>query len=133
MVHMYFSFAEQDYTSRAGRHWTWTNEGMEGIRESFQQKAKTYFYKRLLRDHPVMISLDNHWTDTAMGGFLKSEEKLYVVQTPIKIIQRCLLMTTDPGDLVLDPTCGSGTTAYVAEQWGRRWIMPLIRVALRSP
>ncbi len=55
-----------------------------------------------------------------MTGF--SEPKLYVVQTNPKVIARCILMTTDPGDLVLDPTCGSGTTAYVAEQWGRRWI-----------
>ena len=60
------------------------------------------------------------WSDTATGGFV--EEKFYVVQTNSKIVERCLLMTTDPGDLVLDPTCGSGTSAYVAEQWGRRWI-----------
>jgi adenine-specific DNA-methyltransferase len=60
------------------------------------------------------------WDDTRQSGF--GEAKLYVVQTAAKVIQRCLLMTTDPGDLVLDPTCGSGTTAYVAEQWGRRWI-----------
>jgi hypothetical protein len=59
------------------------------------------------------------------------QDKVYVVQTTTKVIQRCLLMTTDPGDLVLDPTCGSGTTAYVAEQWGRRWItMDTSRVAL---
>ena len=51
-----------------------------------------------------------------------AQSPIYVVQTNPKVIQRCLLMTTDPGDLVLDPTCGSGTTAYVAEQWGRRWI-----------
>lgn len=57
-----------------------------------------------------------------MGGYLKQQEKIYVVQTNSLVIERCLLMTTDPGDLVLDPTCGSGTTAYVAEQWGRRWI-----------
>jgi len=60
------------------------------------------------------------WTDTQTGQF--TDDKLYVVQTNTKVIERCLLMTTDPGDLVLDPTCGSGTTAYVAEQWGRRWI-----------
>lgn len=60
------------------------------------------------------------WEDTRTGGF--GDEKYYVVQTVAKVIERCLLMTTDPGDLVLDPTCGSGTTAYVAEQWGRRWI-----------
>ena len=59
------------------------------------------------------------WDDTSAGI---TTDKVYVVQTAAKVIQRCLLMTTDPGDLVLDPTCGSGTTAYVAEQWGRRWI-----------
>ena len=59
------------------------------------------------------------------------QNKMYVVQTLRKVIQRCILMTTDPGDLVLDPTCGSGTTAYVAEQWGRRWItIDTSRVAL---
>ena len=63
--------------------------------------------------------MENSWTDTAAGF---SESKRYVVETNPKIIERCLLMTTDPGDLVLDPTCGSGTTAYVAENWGRRWI-----------
>ena len=51
-----------------------------------------------------------------------SEQKIYVVQSSQKLVERCVAMTTDPGDLVLDPTCGSGTTAYVAEQWGRRWI-----------
>ena len=69
------------------------------------------------------------WPDTGISGF--GDEKLYVVQTLRKVIQRCILMTTDPGDLVLDPTCGSGTTAYVAEQWGRRWItIDTSRVAL---
>ena len=62
----------------------------------------------------------NIWTDTGSGNF--TDEKLYVVQTNTKVVERCILMATDPGDLVLDPTCGSGTTAYVAEQWGRRWI-----------
>ena len=71
----------------------------------------------------------NIWTDTSTGNF--TDEKTYVVQTNSKVIERCILMTTDPGDLVLDPTCGSGTTAYVAEQWGRRWItIDTSRVAL---
>jgi adenine-specific DNA-methyltransferase len=71
----------------------------------------------------------NVWTDTSTGNF--TEDKIYVVQTNAKVIERCLLMATDPGDLVLDPTCGSGTTAYVAEQWGRRWItIDTSRVAL---
>ena len=67
-----------------------------------------------------MFPLSNSWSYTSIAGF--ASEKLYVVQTTPKVIQRCLLMTTDPGDLVLDPICGSGTTAYVAEQWGRRRI-----------
>jgi len=64
--------------------------------------------------------LSNIWSDTTIAGF--GDPKVYVVQTTTKVVQRCILMTTDPGDLVFDPTCGSGTTAYVAEQWGRRWI-----------
>ena len=78
----------------------------------------TISYQRLLSDWSE-FPLTNVWSDTGTGSGLN---KVYVVQTDEKIIQRCLLMTTDPGDLVLDPTCGSGTTAYVAEQWGRRWI-----------
>jgi len=76
-------------------------------------------YIRFGDDFPWQ-DLNNLWTDTLTGQF--TDAKTYVVQTNIKVAQRCLLMTTDPGDLVLDPTCGSGTTAYVAEQWGRRWI-----------
>ena len=73
----------------------------------------------LAEDNPS-TELDNVWLDTGTGSF--TEDQIYVVQTATKAIERCLLMTTDPGDLVFDPTCGSGTTAYVAEQWGRRWI-----------
>ena len=76
-------------------------------------------YVRYLDDFAVS-PIANYWADTKMTGF--SEDKVYVVQTALKAIERCMLMTTDPGDLVLDPTCGSGTTAYVAEKWGRRWI-----------
>jgi adenine-specific DNA-methyltransferase len=79
----------------------------------------TLSYRRYSDDFPYFL-LSNSWTDTASGGY--GEEKIYVVQTNVKVISRCLLMTTDPGDLVLDPTCGSGTTAFVAEEWGRRWI-----------
>src|SRR4030042_5115969 len=81
--------------------------------------GRSLMYRRFIDDFPVS-PIANIWSDTRMTGF--SDDKLYVVQTAISAIQRCLLMTTDPGDLVLDPTCGSGTTAYVAEQWGRRWI-----------
>jgi len=81
--------------------------------------GNSLMYVRYLDDFPVM-DIDNIWNDTSAGGF--SGTKIYVVQTNPKVIERCLLMTTDPGDLVLDPTCGSGTTAYVAEKWGRRWV-----------
>jgi adenine-specific DNA-methyltransferase len=86
------------------------------------------YYVRYVDDFPV-FPMANQWADTSIAGF--AADKTYVVQSNIKVIQRCLLMTTDPGDLVLDPTCGSGTTAYVAEQWGRRWItVDTSRVAL---
>ena len=81
--------------------------------------GNTLSYKRYIDDFPV-VALNNIWADTVQSTF--STENVYVVQTYTKVIQRCMLMTTDPGDLVLDITCGSGTTAYVAEQWGRRWI-----------
>ncbi len=85
-------------------------------------------FQRRLSDFNVS-PINDVWTDVGTGSF--TDEKIYVVQTNVKIIQRCLLMTTDPGDLVLDPTCGSGTSAYVAEQWGRRWItIDTSRVAL---
>ena len=86
-------------------------------------------YVRFQADFPV-IPINNIWADTAIAGF-SGEDKVYVVQTAKKVIQRCIQMSTDPGDLVLDPTCGSGTTTYVAEQWGRRWItIDTSRVAL---
>jgi adenine-specific DNA-methyltransferase len=81
--------------------------------------GNTLRYKRYVNDFPVYL-IDNVWDDTAISGFGRKKE--YVVETSTKVMERCVLMTTDPGDLVLDPTCGSGTTAYVAEQWGRRWI-----------
>lgn len=86
---------------------------------------------RYIRFHTdyELFAHGNIWTDTGTGSF--TDEKVYVVQTNTKIIERCLLMVTDPGDLVLDPTCGSGTTAFIAEQWGRRWItIDTSRVAL---
>jgi adenine-specific DNA-methyltransferase len=82
----------------------------------------------LAQDNPITY-LDSIWLDTGTGSF--TDDQIYVVQTGNKVIQRCILMVTDPGDLVLDPTCGSGTSAYVAEQWGRRWItVDTSRVAL---
>jgi adenine-specific DNA-methyltransferase len=79
----------------------------------------TLAYIRNIDDFPV-YPVANLWTDTGTGSF--TDAKVYVVQTGAKVVERCMLMTTDPGDLVIDPTCGSGTTAYIAEQWGRRWI-----------
>jgi len=76
--------------------------------------GNTLEYVRYLDDFPVS-PINNAWTDTITSGF--ADPKNYIVQTATRVIERCLLMTTDPGDLVLDPTCGSGTTAYVAEQW----------------
>ena len=86
------------------------------------------YFKRYMSDSPF-VKLDNVWKGTIESTF--SSDKIYVVQTTKLVIQRCILMATDPGDLVLDPTCGSGTTATVAEQWGRRWItIDTSRVAL---
>jgi adenine-specific DNA-methyltransferase len=91
-------------------------------------RANSLGYLRFFDDYEV-VGYSNIWTDTQIAG--RPGDKIYVVQTLPKVIQRCVLMTTDPGDLVLDPTCGSGTTAYVAEQWGRRWItIDTSRVAL---
>lgn len=81
--------------------------------------GNTLSYVRYFDDFAA-FPFTNIWDDTTTAGY--AEAKVYVVQTNQKVIERCLLMATDPGDLVLDPTCGSGTTAYVAEQWGRRWI-----------
>ena len=90
--------------------------------------GNTLRYVRFLDDFSI-FPFSNLWTDTTTSGF--SDPKVYVVQTNRSVVERCILMTTDPGDLVLDPTCGSGTTAYVAEQWGRRWItIDTSRVAL---
>ena len=91
-------------------------------------RGRSVAYRLCDSDNP-MIQMTNVWTDTVFVAF--GSDKTYVVQTNPLVIQRCILMTTDPGDLVLDPTCGSGTTAYVSEQWGRRWItVDTSRVAL---
>ena len=110
--------------------WKTNKSGMERITKADRLIAlgNTLRYVRFFDDFSV-FSFTNQWDDTTTAGF--GDPKLYVVQTNAKVIERCLLMTTDPGDLVLDPTCGSGTTAHVAEQWGRRWItIDTSRVAL---
>ena len=81
----------------------------------------TLNYRRFKSDFPI-AAVGNLWTDISGAVQSRSDPKVYAVQSSTEVIQRCILMTTDPGDLVFDPTCGSGTTAYVAEQWGRRWI-----------
>jgi adenine-specific DNA-methyltransferase len=110
--------------------WKTSHAGMERLKKSnrLETTVSNIYYIRKLNDFLVM-KYNERWGDTVIAGF--SSEKYYVVQTSSKVIERCLLMATDPGDLVLDPTCGSGTTAYVAEQWGRRWItIDTSRVAL---
>lgn len=105
---------------RGGKSWRTNQEGMARLLRANRvlRIGTSLYFKLFYKDFPC-VRLSNGWGDT-MGGF--SATKMYVVQTSPLVIQRCMLMTTDPGDLVLDPTCGSGTTAYVAEQWGRRWI-----------
>lgn len=102
--------------------WKTNEEGMGRLLKAsrVETTGASLSYVRFLDDFSAMAEA-NLWTD--IGGVQsRSDPKVYVVQTSSSLIQRCLLMATDPGDLVLDPTCGSGTTAYVAEQWGRRWI-----------
>lgn len=113
-------FGGREFVPRKGG-WKTNSKGMERLRETNRliTVGNTLCFIRYSDDFPFQPVIDI-WDDTRQSGF--GEEKLYVVQTGSKVIQRCILMTTDPGDLVLDPTCGSGTTAYVAEQWGRRWI-----------
>ena len=110
--------------------WKTNSEGVKRLGSACRlaKGGRALRYIRRIQDFPVS-PIANVWDDMLTGSF--TEEKLYVVQTAEKIVQRCILMTTDPGDLVLDPTCGSGTTAAVAEQWGRRWItIDTSRVAL---
>jgi len=104
----------------AARSWSTNQAGMQRLLAAGRvtQSGRTLNYVRYGKDNPVN-PLPNLWTRTASGSGM---QKVYVVQTNTKVIERCVLMTTDPGDLVLDPTCGSGSTAYVAEGWGRRWI-----------
>lgn len=124
-----FTFQGREF-SPGSRYWSTSPLGMNRLSFANRLIARKngLAYRRFLDDFKI-IPIGNIWTDVMFSS--RSEEKNYVVQTSSKVIQRCILMTTDPGDLVLDPTCGSGTTAYVAEQWGRRWItIDTSRVAL---
>jgi len=101
------------------------------IAERMQVTGKGKLNYKRFQDDFGYAAIANLWTDISGAVQSRSDPKIYVVQTSTPMIERCMLMTTDPGDLVLDPTCGSGTTAYVAEQWGRRWItIDTSRVAL---
>jgi adenine-specific DNA-methyltransferase len=111
-------FAGKQFTP-GKRYWSTSPEGMKrlALSERLVNTGNGLFFKRFLKDFPV-YPLSNIWIDTSSSF----GERFYVVQTNTKIVERCMLMCTDPGDLVLDPTCGSGTTSFVAEEWGRRWI-----------
>ena len=111
-------FNGRRYVPSGSQGWKTTSKGMErlGSTNRIQGQGNSLAYVRYIDDFPVM-PINNLWMDTQSGSGM---DKQYVVQTNTKVIERCLLMTTDPGDLVLDPTCGSGTTAFVAEKWGRR-------------
>ena len=117
-----FEFEGRVYEPGTNSHWKPNYPtGLERLAAAgrIHVAANSIQYRRFASDFPYK-ERGNLWTDTLTGSF--TDEKIYVVQTNPKVVERCLLMTTDPGDLVLDPTCGSGTTAWCAEKWGRRWI-----------
>jgi len=116
-----FEYKGKTYISGHAKHWKTSIAGLNTLANAgrIHIAANSIQYRRFNTDFPYK-QYTNIWNDTGTGSFM--EEKSYVVQTATKVISRCLLMSTDPSDLVLDITCGSGTTAYVAEQWGRRWI-----------
>jgi adenine-specific DNA-methyltransferase len=127
-----FAFEGKDFPTPPGRQWKTTLQGIRRLAYAsrIQVSGRSVRFIRYAEDSPI-LPLTDVWAD--IGGSVQSrnDPKVYVVQTGTSVVQRCLLMTTDPGDLVLDPTCGSGTTAFVAEQWGRRWItIDTSRVAL---
>lgn len=112
-------------------YWKTGVEGMQKLKTAgrLHRRGSSLRYVRYLADFSL-VGRGNVWNDTTVAGS-RGEAKIYVVQTTSKVVERCMLMTTDPGDLIVDPTCGSGTTAFVAEQWGRRWItIDTSRVAL---
>lgn len=116
-----FSAFGKTFLPGANSYWKTDRDNFERLYKAnrVHTTTSTLYYVRCFNDFPV-IEINNFWDDVAIGGF--GDPKIYVVQTNSKIVERCMLMTTTPGDLVLDCTCGSGTTAYVAEKWGRRWI-----------
>lgn len=123
-------FRGESYSPGASSHWKVKIDNLERVARSsrIQKTRSSIQFRSFIGDFPISVRT-NLWTDTITGSF--TDDKIYVVQTNTKVVERCVNMTTDPGDLVLDPTCGSGTTATVAEQWGRRWItIDTSRVAL---
>ena len=112
------------------RGWSVSNDGLARVdRAGYLHSVGTSLLWKRYRDENRRSAINSTWLDLKPSGF--GYEKSYIVETNPEVVERCLLMATDPGDLVLDPTCGSGTTAYVAEQWGRRWItIDTSRVAL---
>jgi adenine-specific DNA-methyltransferase len=125
-----YSFQEKAYEPLRGYFWRTTMSGLDRLATASRLcVVGNYLRYRMYSDDYPIVRITNYWDDVRAGGF--GEAKIYVVQTTTDVVQRCVLLTTDPGDLVLDPTCGSGTTAYVAEQWGRRWVtIDTSRVAL---
>jgi len=116
-----FTYQEKTYSVGANQHWKVSNDGLKVLAKAgLLLPRKNSLSHFMFLDHFPVTPINNIWNDTKWG--FDAGEKSYVVQTNNKVVQRCLLMTTEPGDLVFDPTCGSGTTAHVAEQWGRRWI-----------
>jgi adenine-specific DNA-methyltransferase len=119
-----------DYRPSITSRWKTSEDGMKrlGYASRLEPRGSSLSYVRFIDDFPA-IAINNIWSDVKFSS--RAEDKTYIVQTSARTVQRCILMSTDPGDLVLDPTCGSGTTATVAEQWGRRWItIDTSRVAL---
>ncbi|WP_340647019.1 DNA methyltransferase [Phenylobacterium sp.] len=117
-----FEYQGKTYRPGASSHWKANYpEGMKRLADAgrIHVAKNSIQYVRFADDFPFE-QIGNIWTDTITGSF--TDSKVYVVQTGVKVVERCIHMTTGPGDLVLDITCGSGTTAYTAEQWGRRWI-----------
>ncbi|MDO8126259.1 MAG: site-specific DNA-methyltransferase [Candidatus Brocadiales bacterium] len=122
-----FEFDGKTYRPREGTHWKTTVPGLQRLAEKgrIEIMGSVLRYRRFIDDFPV-IPIADRWEGVQLGV-----EKKYVVETAPKVIERCILMTSDPGDIILDPTCGRGPTAYAAEQWGRRWItIDTSRVAL---
>lgn len=125
-----FEFQRRTFHPGKSNHWKVSVDGLRRLDKAgiLLARRNSMAYYLFAENYPIM-PITNHWNDTKWG--FNASEKRYVVETNSKVIEKCLLMATDPGDLVLDPTCGSGTTAYVAEQWGRRWItVDSSRVAL---